>query len=194
MPRPKRKRRILQAPKAFGFKPITAKDKVLEFDIALGLEEYESLRLADYEGLSHEEASSLMQVSRPTFTRIYELARRKMVKALVENKPLLIAGGDVDFDKEWYRCHDCDDVFSDGNHSCESENEKSHSIEHINSSLNNGLIDPEIILPPSVMGYCTCPECHFTQPKIQAIPCRTQKCPKCGRDTMIKTSPKNHNS
>ena len=59
------------------------------------LDEFESLRLADLEGLYQEEASARMKVSRSTFSRIVETARRKVADALVHGKVLGIEGGPV---------------------------------------------------------------------------------------------------
>ena len=47
-------------------------------------EELEAIRLADYVHLNHEEASKYMNISRPTFARIYELARQKIALAFTE--------------------------------------------------------------------------------------------------------------
>jgi len=52
----------------------------------LNFDEYETIRLLDYEGLMQEEAAERMNVSRPTLTRIYENARKTMAKAFVEGK------------------------------------------------------------------------------------------------------------
>jgi len=59
------------------------------------LDEFESLRLADLEGLYQEAASARMRVSRSTFSRIVETARRKVADALVHGKILVIEGGQV---------------------------------------------------------------------------------------------------
>lgn len=89
MPRPKRHRRLQKPPVGYGFRPLRNN---LDEDqgIQLLFEEYESLRLADYEGHAQEEAALKMNVSRPTFTRIYEAARKKMAQALVENKKSIL--------------------------------------------------------------------------------------------------------
>ena len=73
MPRPKRNRCIEHPPIMEGFKPFGIPMTKLE-PIILLYEEYESMRLADYEGLTQAQAAEQMQVSRPTFTRIYEKA------------------------------------------------------------------------------------------------------------------------
>jgi predicted DNA-binding protein (UPF0251 family) len=62
----------------------------------LTLDEFEALRLADLEGLYQEEAADRMGVSRPTFGRVVESARRKVADALVNAKALVIAGGTVE--------------------------------------------------------------------------------------------------
>jgi len=70
-------------------------------------EEYESLRLADYENLTQEEAAKEMNISRPTFTRLYDKARKSIAKAFVEGKAIIIQGGTFTTDDYWYRCEEC---------------------------------------------------------------------------------------
>lgn len=60
-------------------------------------EEYEALRLADYVGLKHDEAAEKMNVSRPTFARIYESVRRKIAMAFVESRPIHFEVGSAFF-------------------------------------------------------------------------------------------------
>ena len=106
MPRPRRKRIIESPPAMEGFKPFGIPITELE-PVILLYEEYESMRLADYEGLTQEEAAERMQVSRPTFTRIYQQARQSIARAFVEGKAILIEGGDYHTEDFWYRCEDC---------------------------------------------------------------------------------------
>lgn len=106
MPRPKSFRKIVSPPLMKGFKPFGIPRKELE-TIVLTIDEYESIRLLDYEGMVQEQAAEQMNVSRPTLTRIYEKARRSMAKALVEGKMIVIEGGNVEFDDDWYRCQRC---------------------------------------------------------------------------------------
>jgi predicted DNA-binding protein (UPF0251 family) len=80
--------------------------------VFLLFEEYEAIRLCDYEGNNHSEASAIMSVSRPTFTRIYAEARRKMASALVEGRSLVIEGGKVFYDSDWFRCRSCGCYFN----------------------------------------------------------------------------------
>jgi predicted DNA-binding protein (UPF0251 family)/predicted Fe-Mo cluster-binding NifX family protein len=66
-------------------------------EIHLSVEGYEALRLADYQGLTHEQAAVQMQVSRQTFGRIVSQARQAVAKALVFGSALRIRGGDYAF-------------------------------------------------------------------------------------------------
>jgi predicted DNA-binding protein (UPF0251 family) len=64
-------------------------------EVVVTLDEFEALRLADREGLYHEEAAARMGISRATFGRIVESARRKVAGVLVEGRALRIEGGPV---------------------------------------------------------------------------------------------------
>jgi uncharacterized protein len=68
--------------------------------VLLNLDEYEAIRLADLEGLYHEQAASRMNISRQTFGRIIEAARRKVADVLVNGKTLKIEGGSVSMKAE----------------------------------------------------------------------------------------------
>jgi len=89
-----------------GFKPFGIPMRELE-SVNLLFEEYEALRLADYENLTQEEAAAKMNISRPTFTRLYDKARKSIAKAFVEGKAIIIQGGTYITDDYWYRCEDC---------------------------------------------------------------------------------------
>jgi len=71
------------------------------------LGEYEAIRLADNDGLDHKEAAKAMGVSRPTFTRTIEKARKKVAEAIVGVKELVIEGGNYSFSTQMVRCMDC---------------------------------------------------------------------------------------
>ena len=64
-------------------------------EVALALDELEALRLADLTALHHEPAAEQMGVSRATFGRIVERARRKVADALINGKALRMGGGPV---------------------------------------------------------------------------------------------------
>jgi len=63
--------------------------------VILTLDEIEALRLADLNGLYQEQAAAEMKVSRATFARIVESARRKVADALTGGKALRLEGGSV---------------------------------------------------------------------------------------------------
>jgi len=81
-------------PGATLFKPAGIPARELD-EIVLPLDEFEAIRLADMEGLYHEQAAERMNVSRQTLGRILESARRKVAEALVTGKALRIEGGPV---------------------------------------------------------------------------------------------------
>ncbi len=109
MPRQKLMRKIDKLPTFKGFKPVGKAEDVVP--VVMCLEEYESIRLSDYINLSQVEASVVMGVSRPTYTRIYDMARKKIAQAFIEGKPIVFEGGKVYFDSDWFHCIKCDCYF-----------------------------------------------------------------------------------
>ena len=87
--------------KPFGL-PACKKERVV-----IKMEEYESVKLIDYDSLSHDQAAEQMNVSRPTFTRIYNSALKSIARAFVEGRSIEIEGGCYEFDSDWYRCRKC---------------------------------------------------------------------------------------
>jgi predicted DNA-binding protein (UPF0251 family) len=59
-------------------------------EVSLRMDELEAIRLADYGGLYHQEAAAKMKISRATFGRILEAARRKVAEAIIRGKALKI--------------------------------------------------------------------------------------------------------
>jgi predicted DNA-binding protein (UPF0251 family) len=107
-PRIKRPRKVLSPPIIKGFKPFGPGIASLNPEpVFLLFEEYEAIRLCDFDMVIHTEASIVMGVSRPTFTRIYAAARQKIARAFVEGRPITIEGGKVYFDSTWYHCSYC---------------------------------------------------------------------------------------
>ena len=111
MPRKKRNRRIQAPPVIKGMSVYGVRGRKSN-EVILRLEEYEAIRLLDYQNLTQEEAAGHMDVSRPTLTRIYEEARNKVATAFVEGRDLLFKGGDIYFDKNWFKCNSCNASFS----------------------------------------------------------------------------------
>jgi predicted DNA-binding protein (UPF0251 family) len=92
-----------------GFKPFGIPMRKLE-PVVLLYEEFEAIRLADYENLTQEEAARKMNISRPTFTRLYDKARKNIAKAFVEGKAIFIQGGTYVTDDYWYKCSHCQET------------------------------------------------------------------------------------
>ncbi|PLX16062.1 MAG: hypothetical protein C0599_15740 [Salinivirgaceae bacterium] len=94
-PRKKRCRHISTPPQMSGYYP--ERSIYTNAGINILFEEYEALRLADYEGLKHDEAAIKMNISRPTFARIYESVRKKIAMAFVESRPIHFEVGSAFF-------------------------------------------------------------------------------------------------
>jgi len=90
--RPKKTRWIKCEPKERCFRPQCMPLSRLN-GIYLTLDEFEAIRLADFEGLKQEEASKKMKISRSTFSRIITSAHNKIGDALVNIKAIKIDGG-----------------------------------------------------------------------------------------------------
>ncbi|MBE9488515.1 MAG: DUF134 domain-containing protein [Bacteroidetes bacterium] len=111
--RPKIRRRIASKPTVSGFRPYGGEGLIKKTEtIFLLHEEYEALRLNDYEKNTQCESARIMGVSRPTFTRIYINAREKIATAFVEGRKIMIEGGKVYFNDEWYICQKCQSIFN----------------------------------------------------------------------------------
>ncbi|PIE91347.1 MAG: hypothetical protein CR997_01355 [Acidobacteria bacterium] len=94
MPRQPVMRTIHCKPDANYYKPKGIPLRELE-EVVLGLDESEAIRLADLEGMTQEEVSEWMHISRATVGRILETGRRKLADAITNGKALKIEGGPV---------------------------------------------------------------------------------------------------
>jgi predicted DNA-binding protein (UPF0251 family)/DNA-directed RNA polymerase subunit RPC12/RpoP len=92
MVRPRKDRLVAFEPDVSYFKPrgIPMIDLA---EVCLTVDEREAIRLADQLGLSQEEAGRRMGVSRATFGRIIQRARRSVADALISGKAIRIDGG-----------------------------------------------------------------------------------------------------
>jgi len=90
MPRPKHPRTIHAHPSVEGFRPRGTGQKK---EIILSVEEFEAIRLVDFEGLDQTRAADLMGISRQTFGRVLKSGRFTLSKALVEGLHLKVEGG-----------------------------------------------------------------------------------------------------
>ncbi|HAM98599.1 MAG TPA: hypothetical protein DCQ26_08290 [Marinilabiliales bacterium] len=87
MPRTKCYRHIENIPNITYYKPVGIPLREMEEE-SLGLDEFEAIRLADFEGLYQEEAALRMKISRQTFGRILMLAHQKIASALIHGKAI----------------------------------------------------------------------------------------------------------
>ncbi|TFG26974.1 DUF134 domain-containing protein [Candidatus Thorarchaeota archaeon] len=92
MPRRKRHRLVTKEPPVSVYKPAGIPAMELE-EILISIDEFEALRLADFEGLSQRDASTAMQISQPTFNRVLSSARSKVASGIVQGYVLRIEGG-----------------------------------------------------------------------------------------------------
>jgi predicted DNA-binding protein (UPF0251 family) len=166
-----------------GYRPIGLPEE--NSPVVINFEEYEAIRLSDFELHGHVEASKIMGVSRPTYTRIYESARRKVAQAFVQGKAIVFEGGKVYFDSEWYSCNSCGCWF---NHP-EKTDEVSHCtlcgstvIEQYHQGPHAGSTDD----------LCVCPTCGFEKVHLHADPCKSELCPNCSCQMISKEAPQPH--
>lgn len=108
MPRPMKRRRVCCLPKVAEFMPKGHKNK--EEYVILTVDEYETIRLIDKEGLSQEECGIYMHIARTTVQQIYMSARQKLAIALVDAIPMKIEGGNYQLcngKEEMCQCRGC---------------------------------------------------------------------------------------
>lgn len=93
MPRPRKWRKVCCLPDSNRFGPLDAPANADNF-VNLTVDEYETIRLIDLEGLIQEECASQMNIARTTVQGIYNEARKKVAASLVNGKVLFIEGGE----------------------------------------------------------------------------------------------------
>jgi uncharacterized protein len=187
-PRPSRLRKISNPPIISGFKPYGNKKAENEpGTVFLHIEEYEALRLCDYNMFNHHQASETMDISRPTLTRIYARARQKIAEALVLGKQIIIEGGKIYFDSEWFSCKECGCFFNNP--------EKQEEIKEcpLCKSKNISNYEPIYGEPEESLtrgnNICICPACGFEQPHRFGFPCKDEICLKCHFNMVRKRTP-----
>jgi uncharacterized protein len=109
MPRPRKWRKVCCLPESNLFGPLNTPNLNGEITI-MTVDEYETIRLIDLEGLMQEECAERMNVARTTVQRIYNDARKKLAESLVNGNILKIEGGDYklyDENEQMYGCGRC---------------------------------------------------------------------------------------
>lgn len=106
MPKPKKNRFVQQPPAVAFFKPQGI--PLFQLDqVVLDVDEFEAIRLVDYEGLHLEDAARQLNVSRATCARIIDSAHHKIGNALTHGHAIRIEGGSFVLGKNRYHCRDC---------------------------------------------------------------------------------------
>ncbi len=91
-PRPYRFRRVRKEPGVDYFKPAGVGISETEI-VELGVDEFEAVRLHDFEKKTQKESAKQMNVSQPTFHRILEAGHEKIAEAIVKGMAIKIKGG-----------------------------------------------------------------------------------------------------
>ena len=172
MPRPFCPRRIGGFPSSSYFRPERAHPSQLE-EITLTLDELEAIRLADLEGLYQEEAAERMGISRPTFGRILDAARRKVAEAIVLGKALKIEGGAVEVEASG-------PLLETGGFRCRRR--EGPKMQERGAFSGQGM---------GAGGFCVCPKCGYRKPHQAGVRCMDERCPQCG-SVMVREGSYHH--
>jgi predicted DNA-binding protein (UPF0251 family) len=179
MPRPKRIRKVINPPHFKGFRPIGLSEE--NSPVVLNFEEYEAIRLSDYELHGQVEAALLMDVSRPTYARIYECARRKVAQAFVLGRPIVFEGGKVYFNSEWYSCKKCRCWF---NHPEKDQQVTKCALCGSDQFEQYNEKDQKHVKGESY----TCAKCGKEEIPAEGIPCNMVLCSDCNTPMMRKVA------
>lgn len=106
MPRPRKWKKVCCLPGSNLYGSLNESDRENEI-IIMTVEEYETIRLIDLEGLTQEECAQRMEVARATVQKIYNDARKKLAESLVNGSVLRIEGGDYKLYDVKERVHGC---------------------------------------------------------------------------------------
>jgi predicted DNA-binding protein (UPF0251 family) len=106
MPRPRKFRRVCCLPTVKEFLPRHLQSEEI---VTMSVDEYETIRLIDLEGLMQEQCAQSMNIARTSVVSIYAVARHKLADALINGKRLIIEGGDIEVadEKEYAHVNCC---------------------------------------------------------------------------------------
>ena len=91
MPRPRLRRRIRGRPNSSYFKPAGIRMVELEESV-LAKDEFEAIRLVDFQEIDQGKAGEMMGISQPTLSRLLKSGRKKIAEAIVKGKAIRIDG------------------------------------------------------------------------------------------------------
>lgn len=106
MARPSKVRRVCHDPGHFNL----LNDRLQcasDVSLVMTVDEYEAIRLIDYEGISQEECAIKMNIARTTAQAIYNSAREKLAKCLIDGNRLHVAGGNINVCDGSAGCPEC---------------------------------------------------------------------------------------
>lgn len=106
MPRPRKWKKVCCLPQSNLYGPLNGLALGKEI-IVMTVEEYETIRLIDQEGLTQEESAEKMHVARSTIQKLYIDARAKLADSLINGYVLKIEGGDYQLYDDIERAHGC---------------------------------------------------------------------------------------
>jgi len=125
--RPTKWRRVEFIPNFSYFVPSDLAGGKIQENI-IKIEEAEALRLKDLEGLEQEDCAAKMEISRQTFQRILNSARRKVADSIINGKAIRIEGGTytrnicpvkcLSCGKEWKESFENFEKILEGNYNC----------------------------------------------------------------------------
>jgi predicted DNA-binding protein (UPF0251 family) len=118
MSRPKKRKRICKIPDFKYFICGSGQGST----VVLSYEEYECIRLIDFEGLDQNECAVIMAVGRSTIQRLYGNARKIIAQSLVEGHRVKIEGG------EYELCPYSKDTYWACNKNCIKESESTDLV------------------------------------------------------------------
>jgi predicted DNA-binding protein (UPF0251 family) len=186
-PRPIRLRKISNPPTISGFKPYGPKgDMENQGSVFLQYEEYEAIRLCDYEMMNHFQASEIMNVSRPTLTRIYARGRQKIAEAMVMGWQIVIEGGKIYFDSEWFSCKSCGCYFNNPDKEITIKECPLCNSQDISECEDFKYEEEESFA--QCQDICVCPRCGYEKTHGFGIPCKKEICPVCKHHLIKKVT------
>lgn len=155
MPRPRLSRRVWFQPGVTYFKPAGIPIIAL-LETVLTVDEFEAIRLKDFEGMEQEQAAKKMKISQPTFHRLILSARKKVADALVNGKAIKIEGGSYKMVQQ----------------PMQPGMGRGAGGGRGRGGRGMGFGGPAM--------SCVCTSCGYQQQKQRGVPCATLVCPKCG--------------